>query len=92
LAHYAILIEGAINPSLRAQLSTTGARVDTWANNWVRIAGSTDPDRHTPVILNHVTGAILHELAIPDPAFDPYPQIETLITALIRSSTVEVVP
>jgi AcrR family transcriptional regulator len=90
LARYAILVEAGIYPSLRAQLATTGARVNAWARNWVRIAGSTDPDRHAPVIMNHVTGVILHELAIPDPEFDPYPQIETLVTMLICPCTVEV--
>lgn len=84
LARYAILVEAAIHPSLRAQLASTGARVNAWATNWVRVAGSADPHRHAPVIMNHVTGLVLHDLAIPDPGFDPYPQIETLVTTLIR--------
>jgi AcrR family transcriptional regulator len=84
LARYAILVEAAVHPSLRAQLASTGARVNAWATNWVRAAGSDDPHRHAPVIMNHVTGLVLHELAIPDPHFDPYPQIETLVTTLIR--------
>jgi AcrR family transcriptional regulator len=83
LARYAILVEAAIQPSLRAQLMTTGARVNAWATNWVRIAGSTDPERDAPIIMNHWTGVVLHQLAIPDPAFDPYAQISSLVTALI---------
>ena len=90
LTRYAILVEAAIHPSIRAQLQTTGARVNAWATNWVRMAGSADPQRHTPVIANHFTGIVLHQLAMPDPQFDPYPQIETLVTTLISARTAEV--
>jgi DNA-binding transcriptional regulator YbjK len=92
LTRYAILVESGIYPALRAQLAATGARVNAWAYNWIRIAGSADPDRHAPIIMNHVTGIVLHDLAIPDPDFDPYPQIETLVVALLDPSTVEVKP
>lgn len=92
LARYAILVESGIHPSLRAQLATTGAWVNAWATNWIRAAGSADPPRDAPVIMNHVTGVILHELAIPAPRFDPYPQIELLVTTLIRPPDPEVLP
>ena len=29
------------------------------------------------------TGLVLHQLARPDPSFDPYPQLEALLTALV---------
>jgi len=90
LARYAILVEAGIHPSLRAQLLATGARVNAWFMNWLRIAGSTDPERDAPIIMNHWTGIVLHELAIPDPAFDPYPQIAALITAVVRPRPLEV--
>jgi AcrR family transcriptional regulator len=90
LARYAILVEAGIHPALRAQLSATGARVNAWFTNWLRIAGSTDPERDAPIIMNHFTGIVLHELAIPDPAFDPYPQIEALVTSVIRAHSTEV--
>jgi AcrR family transcriptional regulator len=90
LARYAILVEAGIHPSLRAQLLATGARVNAWFMNWLRIAGSTDPERDAPIIMNHWTGIVLHELAIPDPAFDPYPQIAALITSVVRPLPTEV--
>jgi AcrR family transcriptional regulator len=90
LARYAILVEAGIHPSLRAQLLATGARVNAWFMNWLRIAGSADPERDAPIIMNHWTGIVLHELAIPDPAFDPYPQIAALITAVVRPRSAEV--
>ena len=90
LARYAILVEAGIHPSLRAQLLATGARVNAWFMNWLRIAGSTDVERDAPIIANHWTGIVLHELAIPDPAFDPYPQIAALITSVVRLGPKEV--
>jgi DNA-binding transcriptional regulator YbjK len=92
MARYAILVEAGTQPSLRARLAATGARVNAWAVNWFRVAGSPDPERHAPVIMNHWTGIVLHQLAMPDPAFDPYPQIEALVTALIRGSVREAAP
>jgi AcrR family transcriptional regulator len=89
LARYAILVEAAIYPSLRDQLTETGRRVNAWFTSWVRIAGSADPGRDAPVIMNHWTGIVLHQLANPDPAFDPYPQIAALVTAVIRPRTAQ---
>ena len=90
LARYAILVEAGIHPSLRAQLMATGARVNAWFTNWLRIAGSTDPERDAPIIANHWTGLVLHELAIPDPAFDPSEQITALVKSVIRPRPTEV--
>lgn len=88
LARYAILVEAGINPSLRDQLRSTGARVNAWFMNWLRVAGSTDPERDGPIIMNHWTGVVLHELAMPDPSFDPSAQFEALITSVIRAEEV----
>ena len=90
LARYAILIEAAINPSLRAQLLHTGSRVNDWFTNWVRIAGSTRPELDAPIIMNYGTGVVLHDLAIPDPAFDPSAQLTALVTSVIQSNRSEV--
>jgi len=88
LARYAILVEAGIRPSLRAQLLLTGARVNAYFLNWLRIAGSANPERDVPLIANHWTGLILHELAIPDPAFDPSDQIRALVTSVLGTSEV----
>jgi AcrR family transcriptional regulator len=90
LARYAILVEAGIHPSLRAQLLAAGARINAWFMNWLRIAGSTEPERDAPIIANHWTGIVLHELAIPDPAFEPYPQIAALVTSVIRARSRQV--
>ena len=90
LARYAILVEAANRPPLQDQLTVTGKRVNAWFTNWVRIAGSADPGRDAPIIMNHWTGIVLHQLANPDPAFTPLPQISALVTALIRPQPAEI--
>jgi DNA-binding transcriptional regulator YbjK len=90
LARYAILVEAANCPPLQDQLTVTGKRVSAWFTNWVRIAGSADPGRDAPIIMNHWTGIVLHQLANPDPAFNPLPQISALVTALIRPQPAEI--
>lgn len=90
LARYAILVEAGIRPTMRAHLLAGGARVNAWFMAWLRVAGSTDPERDAPIIMNHYTGVVLHELAIPDPAFDPTDQITTLVTTVIRAQSAEV--
>ena len=89
LARYAILVEAANCPPLRDQLTVTGRWVNAWFTNWVRIAGSADPGRDAPIIMNYWTGIVLHQLANPDPAFNPLPQISALVTALIRPQPAE---
>jgi DNA-binding transcriptional regulator YbjK len=86
LARYAILVEGALRPALQTQLRETGGRVDAWFANWMRTAGSDRPDLHAPIIQNYVTGLVLHQLASPDPAFDPADRIRALIAALMEES------
>ena len=84
MARYAILLEVGIHPALRAQLASTGARVNAWFTNWMRVAGSADPESQAPIVMNHWTGLVLHQLANPDPAFDPAAQLTSLVTAVIR--------
>ena len=66
LARYAILVEAGVQPSVRAQLSATGAQVNREFLRWMRLAGSTDPARDAPIVMNHWTGLVLHE-ASPSP-------------------------
>jgi AcrR family transcriptional regulator len=84
MARYAILLEAALHPPLRAQLAVTGTRVNAWFTNWMRIAGSEDPARDAPIVMNHWTGLVLHQLASPDSAFEPTAQLTALVTAVIQ--------
>jgi AcrR family transcriptional regulator len=89
LARYAILLEAANHPPLRHKLTDGGARVRAWVLNWMRIAGSTDPEREAPLIMNHFTGLLLHQLANPDPEFGPTAEITELVPRVIRPRPTE---
>ncbi|MEV4622439.1 TetR family transcriptional regulator [Asanoa sp. NPDC049573] len=89
LARYAILVEAANHPPLRQKLTDGGARVYAWFLNWMRIAGSTDPEREAPLIMNHFTGLVLHQLANPDPEFGPTAEITELVPRVIRPRSTE---
>jgi AcrR family transcriptional regulator len=83
LARYAALVEAAVHPSLRPQLMATGGRVGRYFTNWLRTVGCPDPPRAMHIVANYVVGLVLHQLAYPDPAFDPAPGIEFLIRTLV---------
>jgi DNA-binding transcriptional regulator YbjK len=86
LARYVILVEAAHYPPLRERLLATGSRVDAWFTLWLRVAGSTHPERDAPILMNAYTGLVLHELANPDPAFDPGRRLAPLVDALLGGS------
>jgi DNA-binding transcriptional regulator YbjK len=83
LSRYMLLVESANNPVLREQMALTGARVSAWMSAWLRAIGSPDPDRHVHVIGNYVVGLVLHQLAMPDPDFDPTDSIVELLASLL---------
>ncbi len=90
LARYAILVESAVHPPLRAKLLLGGARVNDWFTSWVRAAGSTRPELDANLLMNYGTGLVLHDLAVPDPAFDPSAHITALVTSVVRPRSPEV--
>ena len=83
LARYALLVESANNPGLREPMAAVGGRVSTWFANWLRLIGSADPEQDTHVVGNYLTGLVLHQLAMPDPHFDPTEKITSLLESLI---------
>jgi AcrR family transcriptional regulator len=84
LSRYAILVEAGHNAKIRHQLAQTGSRVNAWFANWLRLTGSGDTDHDVHVLGNYVTGLMLHQLAIPDPGFDPADKITALLESLVR--------
>jgi len=85
LSRYALLVESANTPALREQIAMTGARVGAWMANWLRVIGSGDPDRDVHLLGNYVTGMVLHQLAIPDPNFDPTDKLVALLEGLVAA-------
>ena len=84
LSRYAILAEAGHNAQIRRQLAETGSRVNAWFANWLRLIGSGDTDRDVHVLGNYLTGLMLHQLAIPDPGFDPADTITALLESLVQ--------
>ncbi len=84
LSRYAILVEAGHNAEIRHQLAETGSRVNAWFANWLRLIGSRDTDHDVHVLGNYITGLMLHQLAIPDPGFDPADTITALLESLVR--------
>lgn len=82
LARYAILVETAQNPDLRAGMAAGADQVDTWALDLITRAGSRDPGRDHGVIANYVTGLVLHELALPSPDLDARARVRAVIDTL----------
>jgi AcrR family transcriptional regulator len=82
LSRYAILVEAGHNAKIRRQLAETGSRVNAWFANWLRLIGSRDTDHDVHVLGNYITGLMLHQLAIPNPQFDPTDQITALLESL----------
>jgi len=83
LARLALLVESANNPPLREQMAATGSRVSAWFGTWLRLIGSRDPHHDIHVVGNSLTGLMLHQLAMPDPYFDPTDKIISLLESLI---------
>ena len=82
LARYAVLLEAGNNPRIRRRLAETGDRVNAWFANWLRQIGSADTDRDVHVLGNYITGLMLHQLAMPDPRFDPAEEIVALLESV----------
>jgi DNA-binding transcriptional regulator YbjK len=83
LSRYAILVEAGNNPKIRHRLAEGGSRVNAWLANWMRLIGSRETDHDVHVLANYATGLILHQLAIPDPAFDPTDKITAVLESLV---------
>ncbi len=92
LSRYALLVESANNPVLREQIAATGARVGAWSVNWLRLIGTRDPDRDVHLLGNYVTGMVLHQLAMPDPNFDPTDTLVALLEGLVAGEPAGLAP
>ena len=87
LSRYAILVEAGHNAKIRHQLAETGSRVNAWFANWLRLIGSVDTDHDVHVLGNYLTGLMLHQLAMPDPGFDPADKITALLESLVQPAS-----
>jgi DNA-binding transcriptional regulator YbjK len=85
LARFALLVEAANRPHLQRTLGVAAAEVSEWAVALAADAGSAHPARDAGILGAQVDAMVLHQLAYPDPAFDPAPVLRTLIAVLFRT-------
>lgn len=83
LARFAILVEAALRPKLQRKLGQAAAEIRAWGAELMRAVGSAHPQRDMSIMANHVDAVTLHQLAYPDPEFDPEPCLVSLATALV---------
>jgi DNA-binding transcriptional regulator YbjK len=82
LARYALQVQAATTPALRAFYAVGADQVDTWAIDIVRRAGASHPERDFGIMANYMTGLVFHELGLPTPEFDPVERLRVLIDTL----------
>jgi AcrR family transcriptional regulator len=86
LARYALCLEAAVRPELQVELGRGNAELQRWAVPWLRQAGSSEPEWHCRLILDHLDGVILHQLAFPNPGFDPGPGIRLVLRGMVPAA------
>ncbi|MEV0375060.1 TetR family transcriptional regulator [Streptomyces sp. NPDC050636] len=88
-ARFALFLESSARPELRAPLARGRKAVLAWSAEWVRRFGSRAPERHSRILLDHLDGAVLHQLAFPDDDFDPTADIREVLSGLLSGATGE---
>jgi AcrR family transcriptional regulator len=86
LARYALLVNAAQHEDVRPRIAAGGQRVNAHFRTWMRVVGSSAPDHDMHVVANYWTGLVLHQLALPDPDFDPTDHLTGLLTSLIPAA------
>ena len=86
LARYALLVNAAQHEDVRPRMAAGGQRVNALFIMWMRVIGSSDPDHDMHVVANYWTGLVLHQLALPDPDFDPTDHLTGLLTSLMPAA------
>ncbi|UQA92384.1 TetR/AcrR family transcriptional regulator [Streptomyces halobius] len=82
-ARFALFLESSSRPELRAPLARGRAAVLAWSTEWVRRFGSAAPERHSRMLLDHLDGVVLHQLAFPEEDFDPTVDLRELLSGLL---------
>jgi DNA-binding transcriptional regulator YbjK len=82
VARYSLFVESALRPALQERLGAMARSIRQWAAPWLAALGSAAPEQDAQLVLDQLDGIMLHELAFPDPAFDPEPALARLLEAL----------
>ncbi|WP_330231827.1 TetR family transcriptional regulator [Nocardia sp. NBC_00508] len=81
LARYALFLEAQTMPAVRETVRRGHRRLTDWAATL--LAGVGGDRSATHILVGQFDGIILHQLVNPAPDFDPRPELERLVRALI---------
>ncbi|AZM49820.1 TetR family transcriptional regulator [Streptomyces sp. WAC 06738] len=82
-ARYALALEGIVRPEVREPLSRAREAMIELTSAWLAEAGSPVPREHCRILFDYLDGLIFHQVATPEPDFDPAPGIRTVLTAFL---------
>ncbi|WP_267881381.1 MULTISPECIES: chitosanase [unclassified Streptomyces] len=82
-ARWALLLESAARPEVRAPLGRGRQAVLERSTEWVRQLGSGAPERHGRILVDHLEGVVMRQLAFPDGPFDPAEEMRALVGGLL---------
>lgn len=82
LACHAIYIEAALRQELQPLVVKADENLAGWGAEFLRRLGLPDPTRNFWVLMGLVDGLMAHQLAAPDPSFDPTTAIRALLRGL----------
>ncbi|WP_341715696.1 TetR family transcriptional regulator C-terminal domain-containing protein [Micromonospora sp. FIMYZ51] len=85
LARLAIFAEAAHQPALRQHIAHGQRQLATWATPLLAALGARHPATAQRLLLALVDGLLNHQLANPDPAFEPTPAIAALLPAILAA-------
>lgn len=84
-ARYTLMLESATTESMQAPFRTARRTLVEWVEGLLGEV-SDDPAAHALILMDYLEGAILHQLTMPAPDFDPRPLISDLATSLLTKS------
>ncbi len=87
VARFALLVEAALDPRLQPHVRQAGVAVRELAARWLRLVGSAHPVRDARIVLDHADGLMLHQLAFPDPDFDPVGELTVLVRSVLAADS-----
>lgn len=81
LARYALFLESQTTPALQPVVRLGHERLTEWIAGMLRAVAPT-PDA-AQLLVDYLDGVILHELTSPAAKFDPFPDLDRLVRALL---------
>ncbi|MFF4764620.1 hypothetical protein ACFY4A_41225, partial [Streptomyces sp. NPDC001292] len=79
-------LEGIVRPAVREPLSRARESLIELTSKWLADLGSPAPREHCRILFDYLDGLIFHQVAMPEPDFDPKLGIRTVLGAFLPPS------